>query len=81
MARELDSRASVDGSRRSRLDYRRPGSYPSVPREPFLYSPIELYAVNKAVQFEAPVTGWALVFAETSVTDRHWSVRPWIRTP
>jgi ABC-type transport system substrate-binding protein len=40
----------------------------------FLYSPIGLYAVNKAVQFVPHVTG-ILNFGETSVTDEHWSVR------
>jgi peptide/nickel transport system substrate-binding protein len=40
----------------------------------FLYSPLKLYAVNKAVQFVPHVTG-ILNFGETSVTDEHWSVR------
>lgn len=40
----------------------------------FLYSPIRLYAVNKAVAFMPHVSG-QLVLAETSVTDQHWSVR------
>jgi len=40
----------------------------------FLYSPIKLYAVNKAVTFVPYVTG-NLLFAETSVTEQHWSVR------
>jgi len=40
----------------------------------FLYSPIQLYAVNKAVQFVPHVTG-RLIFGETAVTDEHWSVR------
>ncbi len=40
----------------------------------FLYNPIGLYAVNKAVTFVPHATG-ALNFAETSVTDEHWSVR------
>ena len=39
----------------------------------FLYSPIQLYAVNKAVQFVPYVAN--LYFAPTSVTDEHWSVR------
>jgi ABC-type transport system substrate-binding protein len=39
----------------------------------FLYNPVQLYAVNKAVQF-VPYIG-NLNFAETSVTDQHWSVR------
>lgn len=40
----------------------------------FLYSPIELYAVNKDVQFVPHRTG-ILNLVETSVTDQHWSVR------
>jgi len=40
----------------------------------FLYSPIKLYAVNKAVQFVPQVTG-ILNFGGTSVTDEHWLVR------
>jgi peptide/nickel transport system substrate-binding protein len=39
----------------------------------FLYNPVQLYAVNKGVQF-VPYVG-SLNFAETSVTDQHWSVR------
>src|SRR5262249_6760149 len=39
----------------------------------FLYSPIQLYAVNKAVPFVPYVT--MLNLAETSVTEQHWSVR------
>jgi peptide/nickel transport system substrate-binding protein len=39
----------------------------------FLYSPIQLYAVNKAVQFVPSIT--LLNLAETSVTEQHWSVR------
>jgi ABC-type transport system substrate-binding protein len=40
----------------------------------FLYNPIHLYAVNKAVEFVPYQTG-VLTLAETSVTDQHWSVR------
>jgi peptide/nickel transport system substrate-binding protein len=40
----------------------------------FLYNPIQLYAVNKAVAFVPYVTG-NLLFPETSVTEQHWSVR------
>jgi ABC-type transport system substrate-binding protein len=40
----------------------------------FLYNPIQLYAVNKAVEF-VPYVGTVLNLAETSVTDQHWSVR------
>jgi peptide/nickel transport system substrate-binding protein len=40
----------------------------------FLYNPIPLYAVNKAVAFVPYSDGW-LRLAETSVTDQHWSVR------
>jgi len=39
----------------------------------FLYNPIRLYAVNKAVEFVPYVANLSL--AETSVTDQHWSVR------
>jgi peptide/nickel transport system substrate-binding protein len=40
----------------------------------FLYNPIKLYAVNKAVEFVPHVTT-ILNLTETSVTDQHWSVR------
>jgi peptide/nickel transport system substrate-binding protein len=40
----------------------------------FLYNPIQLYAVHKAVEFVPHVTT-ALTLAETGVTDQHWSVR------
>jgi peptide/nickel transport system substrate-binding protein len=40
----------------------------------FLYNPIKLYAVNKAVEF-VPYINITLNLAETSVTDQHWSVR------
>jgi peptide/nickel transport system substrate-binding protein len=40
----------------------------------FLYNPIQLYAVNKAVEFMPYVTA-LLNFTETSVTAKHWSVR------
>jgi peptide/nickel transport system substrate-binding protein len=40
----------------------------------FLYNPIKLYAVNKAVEFVPDVTT-ILKLNETSVTDQHWSVR------
>jgi len=39
----------------------------------FLYNPIQLYAVNKAVAFTPYVT--MLNLAETGVTEQHWSVR------
>ena len=39
----------------------------------FLYNPVQLYAVNKGVQFVPYVAN--LYFADTSVTDQHWSVR------
>jgi len=39
----------------------------------FLYKPIQLYAVNKAVAFVPYVT--MLNLAETGVTEQHWSVR------
>ena len=41
----------------------------------FLYNPIKLYAVNKAVDF-VPYINATLNLAETSVTEQHWSVRP-----
>jgi peptide/nickel transport system substrate-binding protein len=41
----------------------------------FLYNPIKLYAVNKAVEF-VPYVSTTLNLAETSVTEQHWSVRP-----
>ena len=40
----------------------------------FLYNPINLFAVNKAVHFVPYVNG-ILHLVETSVTDEHWSVR------
>jgi peptide/nickel transport system substrate-binding protein len=40
----------------------------------FLYNPIKLYAVNKAVEFVPYVNGF-LILAETGVMDQHWSVR------
>ena len=39
----------------------------------FLYNPIQLYAVNKAVEFVPYVTFFNL--AETGVTEQHWSVQ------
>jgi hypothetical protein len=42
---------------------------------PFLYNPIGLYAVNKAVRF-VPYVSPLLNLIETSVTEQHWSVRP-----
>jgi peptide/nickel transport system substrate-binding protein len=41
----------------------------------FLYNPIQLFAVNKAVEF-VPYVNTILDFDETSVTEQHWSVRP-----
>jgi peptide/nickel transport system substrate-binding protein len=40
----------------------------------FLYNPIKLYAVNKAVEF-VPYVSTTLILSETSVTAQHWSVR------
>ncbi len=40
----------------------------------FLYNPIQLFAVNKDVEFVPHVTT-DLTLAETSVIDQHWSVR------
>ncbi|MBM3224957.1 MAG: ABC transporter substrate-binding protein [Candidatus Tectomicrobia bacterium] len=40
----------------------------------FLYNPIKLYAVNKAVEF-VPYVSTTLNLAETAVTEQHWSVR------
>lgn len=40
----------------------------------FLYNPIDLYAVNKAVTFVPYVNG-VLNLTETSVTNEHWSIR------
>ncbi|NIS70721.1 MAG: hypothetical protein GTO12_17780 [Proteobacteria bacterium] len=40
----------------------------------FIYSPLNLYAVNKAVNF-VPQKFQSLRLKETSVTDNHWSVR------
>ncbi|NIO10005.1 MAG: hypothetical protein GTO40_19170 [Deltaproteobacteria bacterium] len=40
----------------------------------FIYSPLNLYAVNKEVNF-VPQKSLYLRLKETSVTDNHWSVR------
>jgi peptide/nickel transport system substrate-binding protein len=40
----------------------------------FLYNPIQLFAVNKAVEF-VPYVTTEVGFAETAVTEQHWSVR------
>ena len=40
----------------------------------FIYSPLNLYAVNKEVNFVPQKSLW-LRLKETSVTDKHWSVR------
>jgi len=40
----------------------------------FIYSPLNLYAVNKEVNF-VPQKFMSLRLKETSVTDNHWSVR------
>ena len=40
----------------------------------FLYSPIQLYAKNKAVQFVPYADGMPRL-ADIAVTDHHWSVR------
>ena len=40
----------------------------------FLYNPIQLYAVNKAVDF-VPYANGILNLSETAVTEQHWSVR------
>ena len=46
----------------------------------FLYNPIKLFAVNKAVEF-VPYVSTILNLAETSVTEQHWSVRqPTLKT-
>lgn len=40
----------------------------------FLYNPIQLFAVNKAVEF-VPYVNTHLYFVDTRVTEQHWSVR------
>ena len=40
----------------------------------FLYNPVQLYAVNKAVEF-VPYVTTTFNLVETSVTAQHWSVR------
>jgi peptide/nickel transport system substrate-binding protein len=40
----------------------------------FLYNPIPLYVVNKAVEF-IPHVDTTFILAETAVTEQHWSVR------
>jgi hypothetical protein len=39
-----------------------------------LYNSIQLFAVNKAVEF-VPYVTTLLKLAETAVTEQHWSVR------
>ena len=46
----------------------------------FLYNPIQLYAVNKAVEF-VPYVTTILNLAETSVKEQHWSLRQRSRQP
>lgn len=41
----------------------------------FIYSPLNLYAVNKEINF-VPQKYLGLRLKETSVTDKHWSLRP-----
>jgi ABC-type transport system substrate-binding protein len=45
----------------------------------FLYSPIQLLAANKAVEF-VPSMNTYLLFVESTVTDQHWSVREEVET-
>ena len=40
----------------------------------FLYNPIKLYAVNKAVEF-VPYVSTVLTLDETGVTAEHWSIQ------
>lgn len=40
----------------------------------FLYNPIQLYAVNKAVTFVPHAAGF-FILADTAVTEQHWSIR------
>ena len=40
----------------------------------FLYNPIKLYVVNKAVEF-VPYVSTVLSLDGTAVTEQHWSVR------
>jgi len=40
----------------------------------FLYNPIKLYAVNKAVEF-VPYASGVLKLDKTAVTEQHWSMR------
>jgi hypothetical protein len=40
----------------------------------YIYSPVTLYAVNKEVNLIPQKDGW-LRFKETSVTEKHWSIR------
>jgi peptide/nickel transport system substrate-binding protein len=40
----------------------------------FLYKPVLLYAVNRAVQLVPYATSWTRL-ADTSLTDQHWSLR------
>lgn len=42
----------------------------------FLYAPLELYAVNKNVQFTPQGRELTLSLTDLAVTDQHWSVRP-----
>jgi hypothetical protein len=41
----------------------------------FLYNPIGLYAVNKAVEFEPSVGMLLNNLGEIALTEQHWSMR------
>ena len=68
MARTLDE-AAQDEKMRQMEQYLYDRAYAV-----YIYSPLNLYAVNKEVNF-VPQKSLYLRLKETSVTDNHWSVR------
>ena len=69
MARTLDE-AAQDEKMRQMEKYLYDSAYVV-----FIYNPLDLYAVNKEVNF-VPQKFRSLRLKDTSVTDNHWSVRP-----
>ncbi len=68
MARTVDTKAQEEKIRKM-VQYLHDGAYSLN-----IYSPLSLYAVNKGVNFVPQKYQW-LRLMETSVNDKHWSVR------
>jgi peptide/nickel transport system substrate-binding protein len=66
--------SAVDSGQQQRLIQQMEGHTRDQAYFLFLYNPIGLYAVNKAVEFVPHVTT-LLDLTEVSVTDQHWSLR------